>query len=220
VRISSCVAAFGVSVAMLSGCAGPLTQPAQGVTPLVHPNAHRGSGTLCPANPAGTGVLPDGDFSKTNEVPSKEFSLQQSFAPDWKVSQGSIDFHGTTGWGSNGFSSYCSVDLDGGTPGGITTAPFPTQKGTLYYVTFLLSGNGAKPPGIKLFRIAAGSQSELVGWNIAQHHDVQDDRYETVTWPFIATGSRSTVSFMSFDSSKSSAGAVIANVSVTTAPIQ
>jgi hypothetical protein len=89
--------------ALLAGC-GALQLPtgtsgamASGLAR--HVRMASGSGA-CPALSGGTGILPDGDFSQAADPPTLGDDDKKGivFAPDWEVSQRTIDFMGTTSW--------------------------------------------------------------------------------------------------------------------------
>src|ERR1700729_2464629 len=72
----------------------------------------------CVPYPGGSGLLADGDFSRgVNPLGGAEFASGFSFAPDWIVIKGNVDFQGTgDGW-AKAPDGICSVDLDGSTAG-------------------------------------------------------------------------------------------------------
>ena len=159
--------ALSVVAAFLAGCAGgsspspsaALAQSAsrsQVVPPAssdLVPARHQ---KRCAASSGGSGILPDGDFSRATDPRlggGDQIVFQgQEFAPSWKVSKGNIDFLATTysEWHPNGL---CSVDLDGyRTAGGIEHRAFATSSGASYTVSFTMSGNGDGPPRGKDFK--------------------------------------------------------------------
>jgi hypothetical protein len=168
----------------------------------------------CPGIPGGTGILPDGDFSRTRDQGGAETTYDKSpkFAPHWKVAKGNVDFSGSHFYG---ISWYCSVDLDGYfTVGGIR-ARFATAPGTTYSVSFLLSGNGGYPPTVKTMLLSAAGQSQTFTWDTSNNNDIEDGEYAPESWSFQATSPVTTLRFISEDPRGSSRGAVIAGVAVT-----
>jgi uncharacterized protein DUF642 len=214
--------AMGLAAAILGGCGAQngATVP-QGVT--AQSRAHEASGSYgyCPANPSGTGVLPDGDFAQgLND--GDHFTEPHKgvvFAPYWKVSKRNIDFNGTTFWEMDG---YCSVDLDGNVAGGIVTSAFPTKRFASYTVTFLLSGNGGQgkgnPPVVKKMVLQAASQFEEFTWDTSNDNDVEHGKWAAQSWTFKAEHPLTTLRFTSEDPHQSSRGAVVAAIAVTKEP--
>ncbi len=174
---------ISTALVLLAGCgnqraASLVTLPDTSVLARAH-NAS-GSYGYCPANPSGTGILPDGDFSQglNDGDHFTEPSKGTVFAPDWKVSKRNIDFNGTTFWEMDG---YCSVDLDGNNAGGIVASAFPTKPGSSYAVTFLLSGNGGQgkgnPPVVKTMVITAANQFQTFTWDTSNDNDVEHGKF-------------------------------------------
>jgi Protein of unknown function (DUF642) len=167
----------------------------------------------CPANPSGTGILPDGDFSEAIEPDGDEVvKKHRSFAPYWEVTKGNIDFLSPTYWDMD---HLCSVDIDGYfTIGAIATSAFTTVKKATYTATFLMSGNGACGPTIKTLLVTANDKSETFTWNTASGNDVQHADYSLESWTFKAKSTMTQLGFTSEDPKGSSCGAVIAGVAV------
>lgn len=177
-----------------------------------------GSYGYCPANPSGSGILPDGDFSQglNDGDHFTEPSKGTVFAPYWEVSKRNIDFNGTTFWDMDG---YCSIDLDGNNAGGIVASAFATKPGSSYTVTFLLSGNGGQgkgnPPVVKTMAITAANQFQKFTWDTSNDNDVEHGKFSTESWVFEARHKTTTLKFTSQDPRSSSRGAVIAAILVT-----
>src|SRR5580704_14215487 len=138
---------------------------------------HRASGTLCPALPGGTGVLPDGDFSQAYAPSGSgdgQYGKGQTLAPSWTVVRRTINFVGPQFWNIAGL---CSVDLDGINVGAIVSAPFPTVASATYTLTFYFSGNGCcgagSPPKVKRLKIRADGQIARFRWNTGKNRDVE-----------------------------------------------
>ena len=222
--------ALSVVAAFLAGCAGgsspspsaALAQSAsrsQVVPPAssdLVPARHQ---KRCAASSGGSGILPDGDFSRATDPRlggGDQIVFQgQEFAPSWKVSKGNIDFLATTysEWHPNGL---CSVDLDGyRTAGGIEHRAFATSSGASYTVSFTMSGNGDGPPGVKTLKVSAAGQSTTLTWDTADGNDAQGGHYAEQSWVFMANASHTVLKLTSLDPKASCCGAVVAAISVT-----
>ena len=207
------------ALTILTGCSGPQAQtgaPAVNL-PALHLQTASSSGcgsNCCPALPGGTGILPDGDFSQTNNWGGGWFTWKKHYtpAPGWTVSKGTVDMIGSTYWNVDGL---CSVDLDGYSPGGIESVPFRTKPGTSYTLSFLFSGNGETGPTTKTMVISIDRQSTEYTWNISGRNDAQNGDYSTETWSFKATKHFSLIKFTSKDPYGSASGPVIAGMSIT-----
>jgi choice-of-anchor C domain-containing protein len=81
-----------------------------------------------------------------------------------------------------------------GTGTGILSQSFATVPGTLYTVTFSLSGEAHTPPEIKTVRIAAAGQQQDFAFNSSATWE-WDMHWETKTWSFTANASTTTLSF-------------------------
>lgn len=194
--------------AFLASTAGAATAVVRPHAPRVHHLAN------CPAYAGGTGILTDGDFSQAtdpgNQLPT--FTHGEAFAPDWVVAHRNINLYGSTAWGPS--SGFCSVDLDGQKVGTIAHAGIPTQSGSQYTVTFMMSGNGACGPTVKQMTLIAGSQSVQFTWNISSGNDAQNNAWAPESWTFTAHGSVSTLEFQSKDPKRNACGAVVAAIAV------
>jgi hypothetical protein len=192
-------------------------------TPLAmnHARAESGSYGNCPTYSNGTGELPDGDFSQANN-PGDGWvtsSKGEVFAPYWKVAKGTIDFVGTTYWD---IDNLCSIDLDGGSAGGIATSGFGTKKGASYTVTFWLSGNGCDSPEHqgntcspeKTMYLLASKQFQVFTWNTSGYNDAEHGVYAKETWGFRAAGPLTILKFISHDAETSDRGPVVAAIGV------
>jgi hypothetical protein len=213
--------ALVASLAFLAGCSGAavtqsplnaretLTQRSRPITPQAN----------CPSAPAGSGILPDGDFSRAPQPGGNGdvvYSQGQLFAPSWEVTNGTIDFNSSTFWNMAGL---CSVDLDGNNAGGIKITAFATKRHVSYTVTFLLSGNGCcgggNPPVVKTMKIQAAGQSAVFTWDTSNNNDVEHGIYAQRTWGFKARSDLTDLQFLSLDNQTSTRGAVVAAISVT-----
>jgi uncharacterized protein DUF642 len=168
----------------------------------------------CPPAPGGTGLLTDGDFSGA-PWPGilKTYSAGQEFAPDWRVTEATIDLNGTYFQTPNGL---CSVDLDG-TPGygAVRHKHIPTTVGQAYTVSFLFSGNGGGPPFVKHMRIRADFQYRNYSWDVRHSHDAQHGQWQQESWIFTARGPGTWLTFDSLDESGGQDGCVVADVVLT-----
>jgi hypothetical protein len=170
----------------------------------------------CLPYPGGSGLLADGDFSRgVNPLGGAEFSSGFSFAPDWIVIKGNIDFQGTgDGW-AKAPDGICSVDLDGSTAGGIETRRFPTAASATYTVTFLFSGNGGSAPTVKRLDVFVAGHSERLTWDTSGGNDAENGDWLTQTWTFAGTGKPTRLRFISGDPPGSLSGPDVAAVSIT-----
>jgi hypothetical protein len=210
------------AIAVLTGCSGSQTQTAampQAATNHVLTATSSGCGSqCCPALLAGSGILPDGDFSQAPEPnPSNggTYEKGQIFAPSWIVTNNSINFYGPTYWDVDGL---CSVDLDGqgsgNLAGGIRSSGFKTKKGASYGVSFFLSANGFCAPTVKTMDIKIDGQFKQYTWDTSGGNDAQNGDYLPESWAFIANGPVSKLSFVSEDPKKSGCGAVVAGIAI------
>jgi Protein of unknown function (DUF642) len=170
----------------------------------------------CPALTGGTGILPDGDFSQATNPGDHGpgYAKGYSFAPDWVVSKGNINFDGTGVWG-DGLSGYCSVDLDGYEPGGIKTNRFSTEQGASYTLSFDLSGNCGGQPKIKNVQISIDEQVAQYTWNTASSNCAGNGDYTTESWGFKATKQTAILKVTSLDAKCCGYGPVIEQIVIT-----
>ncbi len=142
----------------------------------------------------------------------------------WTVTSGSVDWVGNY-WGAVPPSGGAnSIDLDGTSPGAISTT-FATTAGQTYLLTFDLNGNSDGPPATKMMDVLLnGSQ---IGSNftfMASGHPVSSvgapPSYAAESLFFTAAlaTTSTTLTFNSLDGGQSPYGPVIANVSVNAAP--
>jgi hypothetical protein len=148
------------------------------------------------------------------------------FAPDWVVSERTIDFYGS-GVSWNEPHGLCSVDLDGSGRSGvgaIAHAPVRTIADATYTIDFIMSGNancgrGQGNPDVKRLLVEAVSKSGIVGkvfsWNTAHSHDAQHADFSRVRWHFTALSNKTSFVFQSLDRPDySNCGPVVAGMSV------
>jgi hypothetical protein len=221
--LATCAAAAMLS---LQGCSNAGSGTAIGLE-ASRPTVARLSTSNCPVNPPGNGILTDGDFSQAPDPGSDQgIPVGTKFAPDWIVSERTIDFYGSgVSWDEP--HGMCSVDLDGSGPqgvGAIEHSPVPTTVGAKYVIRFVLSGNvncggGQGNPSAKKLLVEAVSKRGTIGqifyWHTAHHHDAQHGDFLTKRFAFTALNDKTSFVFQSLDKPvKSNCGPVIAGVSV------
>jgi hypothetical protein len=180
-------------------------------------NLMREARAKCPAWPAGSGLLLDGDFHESPDPADAyvEGGKGERLSPGWRVSKGNVDLVGSTFWPSP--DDICKMDLDGLEPGGIKSRRFPTSPSSVYTLTFLLSGNSDCAPRIKTLVVTAAGQAQSYSWDVAGGNDAQHGIYKSQSWNFTANASVTRVFFTSEDPKRRSPGCgpVVAAVSVT-----
>ncbi len=102
-----------------------------------------------------------------------------------------------------------SVDLDGNAPGGLSQT-VATTPGQTYTIDFVLSGNPDGGPATKQLSVSAGIGAELYTYTTGSNTHL-DMMYVPETFTFMATGSSTTLTFLSGDVA-SPYGPVIGNV--------
>jgi hypothetical protein len=200
------------AAALLAGCSESQAQTLTPNATRITPSATYG---YCPALPGGTGLVPDGDFSQAPQ-PAPTYApiyyKGQSFAPDWEVSKGNINFQGSGYWDVDGL---CSVDLDGSyTVGGIKTEQLSLHAGT-YELSFVFSGNGGGSPNFKKMIVEIGPRLRAFEWDISGGNDAQNGDYLTKTWKFRLRTGTAVLRFVSLDPRRSTYGPVIAGIVLT-----
>lgn len=213
------------AVLIFTGCASPGGGISAGF-PGPH-TAVASSSTNCPARAGGSGILTDGDFSRAPDPGSSQgLTVGTKFAPDWVVSERTIDFYGSdVSWDEP--HALCSVDLDGSGHqgvGAITHAAVRTTVGIAYTVRFIFSGNancagGQGNPRIKRLLVEAVGKSGFIGhvffWDTAHHRDAQHGDFATKRWRFAALDNKTSFVFQSLDRpDKSNCGPIVAGMSV------
>jgi hypothetical protein len=211
---------FGACFLTISLLAGPASSAPIRQHPARQPYSavHLPQSGDCPALPGGTGLLSDGDFSQAVDPGDINLTPTQGmvFAPNWIVTQGNVDFNGSTYWNMGG---YCSVDLDGfNTVGGIAPNPFRSFDKKIYTITFLMSGNGGAPPTVKTMTLRANRHVRRFRWDALHNHDVQHGDMQWESWSFRSGGGQVALSFLSTDPPGSGRGIIVAAISVTEAP--
>jgi hypothetical protein len=220
-----------ITVFAVAGCAGGVTQqsslPVDGIGSLAHARHVVSASGDCLPSPAGTGMLRDGDFSLAPDPGSWQgIPVGTRFAPDWVVTQRTIDFYGHYGaWPVPG--GLCSIDLDGSGPNGVGAighAPVATTPGATYTLGFLFSGNRhcaafQHGPLVKTMTVkAVGSQGTLrhtFRWSTLHDHDAEHGDFATEAWTFQATSDATRILFQSDDQPiTSNCGPVVAAVAL------
>lgn len=217
---------LAAAIVSLTGCSGASVGTPFGFEasrPATAP-----SPSNCPANPRGNGILTDGDFSQAPDPGSEQgLPVGTKFAPDWVVSERTIDFYGSdVSWDEP--HALCSVDLDGSGPegvGAITHTRVRTTVDATYTIGFILSGNvncehGQGNPRIKRLLVEAVGSGGMIGrvfnWNTAHDHDAQHGDFSVKRWRFTALSTETSFVFQSLDKPyKSNCGPVVAGMSVT-----
>ena len=133
----------------------------------------------------------------------------------WTVVGDSIDYTGPPWDVADGV--HC-VDLDGRDAifSGVQQS-FTTVPGRTYVVSFKMSGNPEGPPQIKRFRVSVDQFTGDYEFD-SGGQTIGALRWEPVTFSFAASGSSTTLSFVSLSATPSSYGALIDQVSVLEAP--
>ncbi|MGB3638747.1 MAG: choice-of-anchor C family protein [Rivularia sp. (in: cyanobacteria)] len=128
----------------------------------------------------------------------------------WEVTRNQIDYVGSYWTSSDGSRS---IDLDG-TPGfGGIQQTFDTIVGQDYLVTFDLAGNTISAPTIKQMQVQAGDRSKNYSFDITGK-TTSKMGWQTETFQFTATDTKTTLEFFSSDTEGGLAGPALDNVSV------
>ncbi|MES9969034.1 MAG: choice-of-anchor C family protein [Candidatus Thiodiazotropha sp.] len=147
-----------------------------------------------------------------------QLSIGSTVIDGWEVIQDNIDYVGTTWPASDGSRSIDLAPSSVSGAGGISQS-FSTSNGIEYSVQFDMAGNpgfGAGS-GVKNMRVQAAGQFADFSFDTAGH-TLSDIGWETQTWTFLATGSTTTLEFLSLDSPEFF-GPALDNVSVNIVPI-
>lgn len=132
----------------------------------------------------------------------------------WTVTGGSVDVIDGYWQAPPGLGG--SVDLDGDSRGGLTQT-IATTAGQRYTLSFYLSGNPDGGASTKTLLVSAGLSSETLsyttGGNTRAAMGFVEDRLN-----FVASGSATTLSFISEDTRRSPYGPVIGEVDVEASP--
>lgn len=163
----------------------------------------------------------NGSFELGGSAPCYTFNVPagSTLITGWTVSVGNIDWYGAApscGWlASNGAAS---LDLVGSSAGGIggISQTFDTVPGTTYVVNFDLAGNYAAAPVVKPLAVT------INGITTNFTFDTTGRGFLTMGWTtktlsFVATGTSSTINFVSDVSASGgtlNAGAALDNVRI------
>lgn len=165
-------------------------------------------------------IITNGSFEQGSYVPSSPafntLGTGSGAITGWDVTSGSVDWVNQGYWDAQ--DGDFSVDLAGGVPGSIAQT-FATVAGTLYTVTYWVSGNPDGGDFHKDFVVAAINGSQVLA-SSSNHGDKapghRDMQYYENTFQFTAQGASTTLSFAS-GSDEGAYGAVLDNVTVTSA---
>ncbi len=137
------------------------------------------------------------------------YAVGSTAIPAWTVTRGSVDLLGPVWKAAHGRRA---IDMDGNQPGTIQQA-FPTVVGRHYRVTFNLAAQtwGASPLVKRLRVLAAGKWADFVF--DGSGHDPDNPGWVGKSWDFTATGTSTTLIFMSLSASGSD-GPLLDNVAV------
>jgi choice-of-anchor C domain-containing protein len=154
-------------------------------------------------------LIQNGSFETGTINPGSltQLSVGSTAITGWTVSQGTIDYIGTLWQASEGSRS---LDLSGSNAGAIQQI-FNTTIGETYRVTFDLAGNPDGSPIIKEMRVSAGGSSADFSFDITGKSRTNMG-WVSNSWDFTATGTTTTLSFLSLVNGI--AGAALDNVSV------
>lgn len=142
--------------------------------------------------------------------PVQTFPAGESLGP-WKVVSGSVDLVGSSYWPVPEGSQ--SLDLNGVGAGEVSQT-FATTPGTTYTIAYSLAGNPDRPPAVKTGKVRVdGRDIEDFSYDTT-NRSRQDMGWVTRQVTFVATGSSTTLSFLS-TTPDSWSGPVIDNVTVT-----
>jgi len=163
----------------------------------------------------------NGSFELGGSTPCNTFNIPagSSLITGWVVSTGNIDWYGAApncGWQAS--DGVASIDLVGSGAGGIggIQQTFDTVAGSTYQVSFDLAGNYAALPVVKPLAVTLNGVTTNYTFDTTGA-GLLNMGWTTKTLSFVATGSTSTITFVSDVSGlggSNNAGAVIDNVRV------
>ncbi len=162
---------------------------------------------------AGANLLINGSFEAGPNVGKLEAG--STAIEGWKVVRGSIDRTGPEWWRSSD-GRFC-LDLDGKAAFGGVSQTFATKPGQAYLVSFDMAGNPEGPPDVKKMRLKATGQSADFSFKISGRRQRNPDLilgWQSHTWRFTATDTKTTIEFFSLDTVGGHHGPMLDNVSI------
>jgi choice-of-anchor C domain-containing protein len=157
---------------------------------------------LCVASTAGADLLVNGSFEAGPTIPSLNpiFTVAPggTALTGWTVTGGAINIIADNYWVP--LSGHRSLELSNTGPGAIQQ-DLATSAGSIYRLTFWISGEPFSSPTIKHLRLTAGStvQDQTFDITPAWHWDMA---WTQRTFDFAATGSTTTLQLASMDASQ------------------
>jgi choice-of-anchor C domain-containing protein len=158
------------------------------------------SASLVLVSSARADTLANGDFETGPAIPAQGILAVPPGNPaldGWTVVGGAINIVSNDYWAS--FSGTRSVALSSSGPGGILQS-FASNAGSIYRLTFSMSGEPFSVPTVKNLRVQAGGTSQDFTFDVtpAWHWDM---KWQQHTLDFVAPGPSTTVTLSSLDAS-------------------
>jgi choice-of-anchor C domain-containing protein len=170
---------------------------------------------ILPATATASGnLIKNGGFKLGPQVGSgfATYAKGSTAIPGWTVTMGTVDVIGSVWHDPDGDGR--SIDLDGTPgPGGIAQT-FATVPGTKYKVAFSLASNPQCGPPVKRLTVTVGNVTKRYTFTSAKA-STSAMGWLKISFPFVATGKMSTLTFTSTDPAGSLCGPAIDSVSVT-----
>ena len=157
-------------------------------------------------------LIKNGSFDAgPKPVPFATYAKGSTAIPGWIVTFGTVDLIGPQ-WHDADGGGY-SIDMDGTPgPGGLAQS-FPTRRRAKYTVAFALASNPECGPRVKVLLVSVDGVRKRYAFDSAGKSD-SNMGWQTKSFTFIASSSRSTLAFASLDVG-SNCGPAIDKVSVT-----
>lgn len=136
--------------------------------------------------------------------------------PGWTVSVGTIDWEGPPPGGWAPSQGSCSIDLVGQAVVGGISQTFDTVAGTAYQVSFDLAGNFGALPTVKPLSVTVAGTTHDYSFDTTGK-TASNMGWTRQTFTFVATGSSTTINFVSDLTGQpgpGNAGAAIDNVAI------
>jgi len=153
---------------------------------------------VAPASSALANLISNGSFETGPTLPafgSMLIAAGETGLTGWTIGGLNLEYVNDAVWvPADGTRS---LALSGTGPGALSQA-FATVPGSLYTVTFSLSGEAHVLPDIKNVRVAAAGQQQDFSFNSSEAWE-WDMKWVTRTWSFTANATTSTLSFTSLD---------------------